>query len=142
GDPGGAGEPGTGRRPPDRLTAGDALAEDDHVVAVAVVVAQDAGHLVAVLEVEAAGRLVVGQGRRLDEQHPAVAAADVVLGVAQQAAADAPGLGGAGDGDPVEIPGAVGHGGRGVVGEADDLAVALVEDGDVAVGVAVGVVVG
>ena len=58
-------------RPP---SAVEPLAEDDHVVAVGVVVGQHGGRLVPVLEVEPPGRLVVRERRRLDQEQPAPAA--------------------------------------------------------------------
>ena len=58
------------------------LAEDDHVVAVGVEVAQDARDRVALAQVEPPRRLVGRQRRGFDEQDAAVPPADVVLGVA------------------------------------------------------------
>src|SRR5947207_1140 len=74
-------------RPPaaERAAGGlEVLGEDDHPVAVGVVV-RDRGRLgVPVLQVEPPGRLVVRCGRGLDQQQPAALVADVLLDELQQ----------------------------------------------------------
>src|SRR5262249_28261281 len=60
------------------------LAEDDQVIAVGVEVREHAGVPVAVFEVEAPGRLVMGQRRGLDQEEPPLVTADVFLHGAEQ----------------------------------------------------------
>src|SRR5262249_54751505 len=75
------------------------------------------------------------------EEYPARLTADVVLDIPQELTAEAPGLRLFRHGDPVQVPGAVRHGRRGVVGEAEDFAVLLVGHADVSLRAVVGVVV-
>src|SRR3712207_4191401 len=64
--------------------ASEVLAEDDQVVPVGVEVADDGVPLVAVLDVELARGLVLGQRGGLDEEQPPARGAGRLLGVLQQ----------------------------------------------------------
>src|SRR5438270_241744 len=83
----------------------------------------------------------MGQRRRLDEQHAPAGLADFVLGVVQQRGADAARLAALGHGDPPEVPAAVGHGRRRVIGEAEDLPILFISDAAVPFLVGLGMVI-
>src|SRR5207248_452283 len=85
-----------------------ALAEDHLVVAVGVEVGQDGAGLVTVPGVQPADGLLAGARRRLGDEQPGAAAAGVVLGLAEQFAADVRPLRRRAEDEPVHAPGTLG----------------------------------
>src|SRR5262249_2529591 len=100
-----------------------AFAEDDLILAVGVEVGQDGARLVAVGAEELPERLLARPRRRLENEQPAAAAADVLFRVAEELVSCLRPLWCVRHDQPVQAPGAVGHGNRREVSEAERPAV-------------------